>query len=201
MDEGFGSMRDLYEKARKVDVGINFGYGICMDGGATQQANKKLQELQFLRCTVSQVWIPNWLDGCHHVGIMAWPCARTLETHNHTRSHTDDTWTAEVCSGSTRRFICGSLPSIFWFGFSAEYTWGTPCFSIITLWKYFKQRAVFLSHKRLSRIVVCPASVCSRYCRYPPISGHVRVLGLQVMSCCTSCTCCMWFSSFYCALF
>jgi hypothetical protein len=84
---------------------------------------------------------------------------------------------------------------------SAEYTWGTPCFSIITLWKHFKQRAVFLSHKRLSRIVVCPASVCSRYCRYPPISGHVRVLGLQVMSCCTSCTCCMWFSSFYCALF
>ena len=36
-----------------------------MDEGATQQANKKLQELQFLRCTVFQVWIPYWLDGCH----------------------------------------------------------------------------------------------------------------------------------------
>ena len=43
----------------------NFGYGIYMDGGTTQQANKKLQELQFLHCTLPEVWISNWLDGCH----------------------------------------------------------------------------------------------------------------------------------------
>ena len=46
VDEGFGSVRDLYEKARKVDVGITL---------ATQQANKKLQELQLLHCSVSEV--------------------------------------------------------------------------------------------------------------------------------------------------
>ena len=44
VEEGFGSVRDLYEKARKVK-----------DEGATEQANKKLQELQFLHCSVSQV--------------------------------------------------------------------------------------------------------------------------------------------------
>ena len=56
VDEGFGSVRDLYEKARKVDVyRHNFGDGIYMDEGATEQANKKLQELQFLHCSVSQV--------------------------------------------------------------------------------------------------------------------------------------------------
>ena len=44
VEEGFGSVRDLYEKARKAK-----------DEGATEQANKKLQELQFLHCTVPEV--------------------------------------------------------------------------------------------------------------------------------------------------
>ena len=55
VEEGFGSVRDLYEKARKVDVRHNFGYGIYMDEGATEQANKKLQELQFLHRSVSEI--------------------------------------------------------------------------------------------------------------------------------------------------
>ena len=45
----------LIRKGEESRCGHNFGYGICMDEGATEQANKKLQELQFLHCTVSQV--------------------------------------------------------------------------------------------------------------------------------------------------
>ena len=55
VEEGFGSVRDLYEKARKVDVGITLDMVICMDEGATEQANKKLQEVQFLHCSVSEI--------------------------------------------------------------------------------------------------------------------------------------------------
>ena len=51
MDGGFGSARDFYEKAREVDVGITEK----LDEGPTEQANTKLQELQFLHCSVSQV--------------------------------------------------------------------------------------------------------------------------------------------------
>ena len=54
----------LIRKGEESRCGHNFGDGIYMDEGATQQANKKLQELQFLRCSVSQVWISDWLDGC-----------------------------------------------------------------------------------------------------------------------------------------
>ena len=54
VEEGFGSVRDLYGKARKVDVGITLDMVFYMDEGATQQANKKLQELQFLHCSPSQ---------------------------------------------------------------------------------------------------------------------------------------------------
>ena len=42
VEEGFGSVRDLYEKARKIDVGII--YDFRMDEILTQQINKKLQE-------------------------------------------------------------------------------------------------------------------------------------------------------------
>ena len=42
VEEGFGSVRDLYEKARKIDVGIT--YGFTMDEILTKQINKKLQE-------------------------------------------------------------------------------------------------------------------------------------------------------------
>ncbi len=38
----------LIRKGEESRCGHNFGYGICMDEGATEQANKKLQELQFL---------------------------------------------------------------------------------------------------------------------------------------------------------
>ena len=50
--DGFGSARDLYEKARKVDAGITLD---MVSTWIRAQANKKLQELQFLRCSVSQV--------------------------------------------------------------------------------------------------------------------------------------------------
>ena len=53
VDGGFGSVRDLYKKASRCRH--NFGYGFYMDAGATQQANKKLQELQCLHCTVPEV--------------------------------------------------------------------------------------------------------------------------------------------------
>ena len=52
VEEGFGSVRDLYEKARKVDAGITLD---MVSTWMRAQPNKKLQELQFLRCSVSQV--------------------------------------------------------------------------------------------------------------------------------------------------
>ena len=55
VDEGFGSVRDLYEKARKVDVGITLDMVSTWMRAQPNKQNKKLQELQFLRCTVSQV--------------------------------------------------------------------------------------------------------------------------------------------------
>ena len=48
VEEGFGSVRRLIRKGEESRCGHNFGCGICMDEGATEQANKKLQELQFL---------------------------------------------------------------------------------------------------------------------------------------------------------
>ena len=45
----------LVRKGEESRCGHNFGYGIYMDEGATQQANKKLQELQFLHRSVPEV--------------------------------------------------------------------------------------------------------------------------------------------------
>ena len=55
VEDGFGSVRDLYEKARKVDVGITLDMVSAWMRAQPQQANKKLQELQFSHCSVSQV--------------------------------------------------------------------------------------------------------------------------------------------------
>ena len=55
VEEGFGSVRDLYEKARKVDVGITLEMVSKWMRAQPEQANTKLQELQFLHRSVSQV--------------------------------------------------------------------------------------------------------------------------------------------------
>ena len=55
VDEGFGSVRDLYEKARKVDVGITLDMVSAWMRAQPNKQTKKLQELQFLHCSVSQV--------------------------------------------------------------------------------------------------------------------------------------------------
>ena len=52
VEDGFGSVRDLYEKARKADVGITLD---MVSAWMRRQANKKLQELQFLHSTVPEV--------------------------------------------------------------------------------------------------------------------------------------------------
>ena len=55
VDEGFGSARDLYEKGEESRRGHKPSHGFQMDEGTAEQADKKLQELQFLHCTVSEV--------------------------------------------------------------------------------------------------------------------------------------------------
>ena len=54
VEDGFCSVRDLYEKARKVDVGITLDMvSQWMKSQPNKQTNKKLQELQFLYCPLS----------------------------------------------------------------------------------------------------------------------------------------------------
>ena len=55
VDEGFGSARDFYEKGEESRRGHKPSHGFQMDEGTAEQADKKLQELQFLLCTVSEV--------------------------------------------------------------------------------------------------------------------------------------------------
>ena len=66
VEEGFGSVKDLYEKARKVDVGITLD---MVSAWMRAQPNKQTRNYKnynsYTACTVPEVWIPNWLDGCH----------------------------------------------------------------------------------------------------------------------------------------
>ena len=55
VEEGFGSVRDLYEKARKVDVGITLDMVSTWMRAQPSKQTRKLQELQFLHCSLSQV--------------------------------------------------------------------------------------------------------------------------------------------------
>ena len=56
MEEGFGSVRNLYEKARKVDGDKTLDMtSVWTRAQPNHCANKKLQELQLLHSTVPEV--------------------------------------------------------------------------------------------------------------------------------------------------
>ena len=59
--EGFGSVRDSYEKARKDDAGITLDYVICkaINGISAEEAKEYLHESQFLYTPFSQIQISN----------------------------------------------------------------------------------------------------------------------------------------------
>ena len=58
---------NLYEKVEESRHGHNPGDGFKMQEGTAGEANKKLQELQSLHCSVSEVQTPNRLDGCQQL--------------------------------------------------------------------------------------------------------------------------------------
>ena len=59
VDEGFGSVQDLYNKARKVDGGITLEYvRTWMRKQPNKQTNKELQAIQLLHWCFSTATIP-----------------------------------------------------------------------------------------------------------------------------------------------